>query len=998
MWWNRSPTSDSDAKNTTAEDPSLAESDDGTGLVSKPDLSASPNFSQEEDPSSDPEPSIQRLSDGFLRLEDQEGNPVQGLSILVEENEVFQGWMAIPGRIGSAIYHDSILQEGVAASAVDGLPITEDGNQADLHFVIADGYEPIVEEWNPVTAGDTHRTILTQVDPISVTVQDEDENPIPEAEVWLRWIGETTFNEEGTTLERLQGRHYQEKVITDEKGKAIMTVCFPGASNSLFVRPGDAFASQQVVCASGEDVVITCKSAFTIKGKITIDGKLPDREVQVMAMLPVGDSFFYLESGRAKEEGRYTVQGVLSGYPMVMVQAMGEGLAMQLRHFPGGEPGEVIEMDFDMKPGVGGEILILDAWGEPLPGATVQLVGEGDQRHVYRYETNEEGRCSLPVTLFPGDSFWMDVGFSGTTMRVPEAFVAGEETTLQIPNMARISSVTIPSDLLGETAVTELAWDSQEPSVEGLAVWKSSDALSPNLIAGRGSLTALLSDGRSLAMPAYLEPGSQDAIVFAAETAFLRFQLPENRVASVYLIDQGGNPAYEQEALEGACQLPCWVGGFSLAVYWEGGYLFRSGIQVPSGGLDLGLLGETTMGEVSGFVRLESGAPVGWADLYVTSQDGYHFQENVSDVDGSYYFGWLPLGSYYLYASSDQYHGGAGESRIQEFSISAGQPVIDLDIVMGMVDGELVVEHESNAAGGMEILHVTQSGIQFRDASPAGKTVLPAQTDHGLVGAILAKSEQVQVSSTPVQSGPGSVVLPPFEAQLHEVLVVDEHGTPRFDVILRLELAGFPPTGRLVPGADGILRLSIAGAGPWDLHARDEQGGSHRVSLVQALATGRFEIPRKIPVRTLQVVDQEGKALPFAEAMDQDLRQVFRADREGRIDVPLQQEWVLVDALGFLPLWVKPEDSVVLEMPRVATGLQVVVPEGGSLVSWSHSYSDSTAFHSEAQVFDADRTVGLPLVPFGELNFILWNGEEEQKVMKSVNIDRDDMTITLEAK
>lgn len=988
---------DATSEPTAAEQPVV---DDFNGVEAEPNLgnSTQPGTTAQDNPFPEEEPTIQRMSEGFLRLQDQEGNPVQGRSILVAEDETLQGWMAIPGRIGIAIYSESILQEGLSTPESVGLPITEDGNKADLHFVIAEGYEPIVEAWEPLAAGEIHRTSLAPVEPIFVTVQDEAGAPIPNAEVWLRWIGETTFNEEGTTVERLQGRHYQEKVLTDDEGKALLTVCFQGEANSVFVRPGDAFASQQVVCSSGEEIVVTCQSAFTIKGRITVDGKVPDREVQVMAMLPVGDSFSYLESGRAKEEGNYSVKGVLAGFPTVLVQAMGEGLAMQLRHFPGGKAGEIVEIDFDMKPGVGGEITLLDAWGDPMAGATVQLVGEGDRRHVYQYEANEEGRCSLPVAFLVGDRYWMDVGFSGMTMRLPQAFVAGKNVSLQPENMAKISSVDIAEELLGDTSVTELVWRPLGAGIKGSAVWGHSDQLSPVLIAGRGTLSAKFSDGRTLVMPAFLEAGSQDSLTFEVETASLRFQLPAGRIATIRLYDQLGNFVFGADGLEGSVEIPCWTGDFSLEVYWDGGSQVRPGIHIPSGGLDLGNLSETQTGSVWGVARDEAGNPVGWSDLVLTSQDGYYFQEGATDVDGSYYITGLPLGSYYLFASSDQYHGGAGESRVQQFSITAVEPEISVDIVMGVAEDILVVEHEPANAGGTEIIHVTASGIQLRTASPTGKSELPAQVLPGWVGAVQAKGGQIMVSSAPAQEGPGFVNMPGFVASLRKVKVVDEYGLPRLDMILRLELAGFPPTGRLMPDGDGNLHLSMAGDGPWSLHARDGEGVSHSIPLSRAMETGVFEIPRTLPSRFLQVVDLEGNALSNAEAMDERFLQVFRADREGRIGIPLRHEWVLVDARGHLPLWVDSEQSGDVELPRAVRGIQLVFPAGGNSVSWSHAYSENSGVPTKMDVGDTEGIVTLPPVPYGELDLVLWDVKGEKMLTKSVTVDGDLTTVTMDRK
>ncbi|MGB0952631.1 MAG: hypothetical protein ACPG31_05365 [Planctomycetota bacterium] len=959
------------------------------------ELTPTESVDQADGPSEQP-PSVQRLTDGFLILQDPEENPVQGLSILVEEDDALLGWMAIPGRVGSAIYYESILQEGESKPNTDGLPITEEGNRADLHFAIAEGYEPIVEPWEPIAAGNTHRTTLKPVAPITVTIQDSNGDPIPGAEVWVRWIGELTLNEEGSTVERLQGRHYQEAVITDEKGKATVTVCFQGRANSLFVRPGDAFASQQAVCSDGEDVVITCESAFTIKGKITIDGKLPDREVRLMAMLPVGESFSFLESARSKDEGRYSIGGVLAGYPTLLVQAMGEDLAMQMRHIPGGKPGEIIEIDFDMKPGLGGELQILDSWGNPMPGATVQLVGEGDQRHVYRYEANEEGQLTLPVAFPQGGRYWMELGFSGMSMRLPEPFEGGEKMTLQPVKQARIASVKLPAGLLGEAAIAELKWKSLEPMAGGQAVWSASEEGSPILVAGRGVLSVTLSDGRNYFKNLFLESGSMDSHILEIQASTIRFQMPDGQVGSAYLMDQFGNYLFGGEGLQGSVEIPCWEGTFSLDIYWEDGSLLRPGVRVPASGLDLGQLGLANTGTIWGTVRDEDGNPVGWCDLTYTSQDGYYYQTGESDIDGSFFLQGIPQGSYYLYANSHQYHGGAGESRIQQFAITAAQPEVNLDVIMGVAEGDLVVEHGTGQIGGMEILHVTESGIQFREASPTGASVLPAQRSSGWVGAVHAQGTSVKVASAPAQAGPGTVRLPDFHTALRQVKIVDETGAPHLDMILRIELDGFPPTGRLAPDGNGTLQLSMVGDGLWTLHARDGLGASHVISLHEAMAAGQFVVPREKPTRALMVVDAEGHALSHAEAMDEAMRQVFRANAKGQIDIPLRNDWVVVDARGFLPVWVDSRVVGTVELPKAVSGVTVAIPEKKGRISWSHAFVDRTVFPTEMQLSGDETSIVLPPVAKGELTLTLWSDSGESLTTKTVAVTQDGSAIVLD--
>ena len=996
-WFGPCANSDGDGDSAPPIEPGLDEPPavPNTDSAGNPSDLTSTEVVAQEGGAPEQAPSIQRLTDGFLLLEDPQGNQVQGRSILVAEDETMLGWMAIPGRVGSAIYHESILQEGESIPGTEGLPISEVGNHADLHFVIAEGYEPIVEAWEPIAAGETHRTTLTPVEPIRVRVQNPDGDPIPGAEVWVRWIGELTLNEGGTTLERLHGRHYQEAVITDEKGETTVDVCFPGKANSLFVRPGDAFASQQVVCSSGEEVVITCETAFAIKGKVTIDGQLPDREVRLMAMLPIGESFSFLESARAKEEGRYSIGGVLTGYPTVLVQAMGEDLAMQMRHIPGGEPGEVIEIDFDMKPGLGGELLVNDAWGSPLPGATVQLVGEGDQRHVYLYEANEGGKVTLPVAFPLESQYWMELGFSGMTMRLPEDFQAGDELVLQARNQARITSVQLTPDLLGEASLSNLIWRSREPMAGGEASWESSTETSPVLVAGRGSLTATLSDGRQFTMGTYLEPGSQDPLVFDVQPAILRFQVPDGIVVSVYLFDQLGNYLFGGEGLEGPVEVPCWEGEFSLGIYWEDGSFIRPGIHVPSEGRDLGMLGLGNAGAVYGTVRDEAGSPIGWCDVVISSHDGYYYFDGVSDLDGSYFMGGLPLGEYYLYASSHTYHGGEGESRIQQFAITAAEPEVHLEVVMGAAEGHLSVRHETGPVGGMEILLVTPSGVQFREASPTGTSQLPAQPMPGWVGAVHAQGTNVRVSSAPVQAGPGAVVLPEFSSQFREVKVVDEHGAPRLDMILRIELAGNPPTGRLAPDGDGALHFSVTGDGPLALYARDGLGMSHTIPLDEAMAVGRFVVPRELPSRLIHVVDTTGKAIPRARAMDDGLQDVFRADHEGQILVPVKYDWMIVDARGFLPVWVGPDHQGVVDLPPARAGVKLVLPEGGASLTLDYLHAERSAVATEIRLSSAQREVILPPIPLGEIRVTLLNEGQEGIYAKTFLVDDEIMVLTM---
>jgi len=914
-----------------------------------------------------------------LRITDAEGNPVAGRVEFIQADESFLNYFSSLARLGSAIYFDSIVQEGMTELA-DGLfNLSAAGNQADFLVVLAPGFTPHLEEWEPLSPGKDFELTLSKAKAISITVLTQNGQPIKDAEVWYRWTGIFDQNENAPLVDRFRTRFFQESVITDPNGLAVVTSSFPEWSTEIFVRPGDLWATVVQTVEAGSSVVIRCPNAFMVKGSVSVAGKPPDTEVQMKVTIHQGDQYWLLESGRAKEEGKYQITGIPSGYPAYQIEAQGNGFANQTKTIFAPKPGETIALDFAMEQGFGGSIQLIDSWGMPLPNARLKLVAEGNRNSMYGYDSDDAGQVSLPPDFQKNETWLLNLRLGEELyLRLNKPFVVGESTEITVPNLAKISAVEIPQEILTDATIESVRWSGKSSQSWGAAWWSPESAETTLLASGSADLAIQLSDGRKIHQPIVLAPGSEGPVIVDRAPCTLRFALPTDTPASVTLSNQDGIVVFEREEVSGPISVPLWQGNYALVVLWPETSREVPLISLDQEDVDLGLIKPLPSGYIEGLVQDSRGAPVQWADVRLTSTNGYNSQSWTTDVDGAFFFYDIPLGKYYLLCDTAQTHGIHSSTLIQEIDVTANQleQQVTLDLVTDEKERVKLSCASLWAHNSIAILasHPTSTHATI---DSHGQASLSSQSDPAWLGVAQILDGEILAQAMPIAAGPGDFTLPSAAMRTSNIHFIDELGQPWQHLLIRLELNGHPLTRRPTLDVSGSLKVRSDASAPWSLQIVSPSGQIFRFDLAALQSDETLTIPSKMRGHEVTVRNEDGKALPWPTVQLLHDSSSFPSDKNGRITLPENlTQAVVVSADGYLPCIVRNSSGKTITLPQRLDGIQMRLPNDATKILWTNHSGYESLWENQAVGSSGSNPIMLPPMAAGRFTFYAYNLQE----------------------
>lgn len=926
---------------------------------------------------------------GKLRLVGPGGENVGGRVELVKVNETFTSHFSTMARIGIALYYDSIVQEAEVAEADGTLAITREGNAADFVIVFAPGYTPLLEKWLPVLAGQEQVVELTPSQPITVTVLTSAGQPIQDAEVWYRWAGIFDQNESAPLVDRFRTRFFQEKAITDTAGQVVLTSTFPEWETELFVRPGDFWATVVQQVEAGTAIEIRCPDAFLLQGAVTVNGKTPETEVQLKVTVHEGDQYWMLESGRAKEEGRYKITGIPAGYPAYQVEAMGEGFANLTKDFFSPKPGDVIAIDFAMQKGYGGSLLLKDPWGQPIPAGRIKFVAEGERNHIYGYNSDTNGVVELSVSFPKGETWWLNLRLGDDLfLRLPEPFEPGSTMEVTVPNLARITDFEIPEKLLGGATLEQVTWSGKSSQSWGTASWKPKEGASPFLASGSAHLAFTLSDGRQLQQAVVLAPGEQGRVVVDCLPTTLRFELPDSPPASVTLSTQDGKTVFDQEELAGQVSIPLTQGRYALVIFWPDASREIPLLHLNQTEVDLGKLHASATGYIEGLVQDSDGNPVQWADVHLTSTHGYSTQAWRTDTDGFFGFFDVPLGQYYILCDTGASYGSQSSTSIQNITVTENhlEQQVTIQIPSGAQDRVRLLCDRDWSFNTQAIL-ATVASSSHAPVKSAGQTPLPAQTKSGWLGAAQILDGSVRAQAMEVPAGGGEYSLPAAAGRTSTLHFVDEFQQPWDHLLLRLELLGHPMTRRPTLDSNGTLFLTANAAAPWSLQVCAPNG---QIETLDLAALGNDEtiiIARETRGRAVVVKNESGNPIPWPSLQSADGSAVFPSDKDGRAVIPdSYRDAFVVSAPGYLACWFINSQAEAIVLPQRMDGVQLHLPKGATQLVWTSEAAFDSLWSNSVEVAAGEATASLPPMHAGRFQFTAFAADGTQLAERTFTV------------
>ncbi len=944
-------------------------------------------------------PELERAATvGQLRLEGPGGEAVYGFVQLIEANQTFLDYMASMARIGEALYYDSILQEAELTESAPTLAITSEANQADFVIVSAPGYAPYLDAWKPI-ADDEEKTLqLELAKPIAVTVLTADGQPIQDAEVWYRWRGIFDQNEKAPLLDRFRPRFFQDVVVTDAQGKAVITSTFPEDANELFVRPGDLWATQVVTGVAGKPIEIRCPDAFMITGTVLANGKPPEQEVFLKVTIHRGDQYWIMEGGRVKEEGKYKVTGIATGYPTYSIEALGQGYASVTREILSPAPGSTVHLDFALEQGCGGTIQIQDPWGHPIANGRIKFVAEGERNHMYGYNTQADGKVILPNCFSKHDNWWLNLRIGDNLyFRLPNLYHCGDSVSITLPNLAKITGIRIANALLGDATVKHVRWQGRSSQS-----WGTVDGLPSNeqpllVASGAGSLQITLSDGRSFQQNLTLTPGWLGAVELSCQPATLRMELPADPPAYVEITDQNNALVFAQENLSGPVSIPLWRGNFGMVVIWPEQTREIPLISIRKQVLDLGKIEAANDGLVHGIVKDSNNQPVQWANLYLTSSNGFSSQNFITEEDGAFSFQNVPLGAYYLLCDTADSHGLEGTTWMQSLNLTADAPEKDLVVQLPVGEShQVAVETDLSWGCNAFAILATPSASAHAPIRSQGPTYLAAQAQNGWLGVAQILDGQTRAQAIEIPAGSGNYQMPAASFRHLDISFVDEQEQAWDSLLLRLQLFGHPCTRRLTLDSNGHLQLEVDRVAPWSIQVAAPSGLVRNYALAELEEHQTLVIPRAEEGSELAVINESGRPIPWPVLQSVDGAVVIPSNAKGFARIPDDyQRPLVISAPGYMPSWLENPHQSTAVLPQRLDHIQVQVPTNTTKLQWQTNSPIVSLWQPEMPVRPGQTTVSLPPFHPAHFTFTAYDANGALLATTEASISKNGQTVVM---
>ena len=919
-----------------------------------------------------------------IRFHDTEGNPVEAHVVGIEFTEALENRLHEGYRMGRSLWGDSVRLEG-ATDAGTGVFHFASDSKVDFFMAFSDGHAPAVFEWRRGMRREGMAFELHPVDPISVTVLDANGEGIEGAEVWIRPYEMPDMDPTSPPIAFLEAFFFQEVHATGADGRATLPRCLIGVSNEAFVIPGESFAAEIVdSLAPGHSVTVRAEPGCILSGNVAFPpGSRRPVTVRIGAVLE--GKWFGVGGTSVREDGSYSIQNISADFPALAVACVGPGYASQKDFIVRPEAGRHYSMDFELDPGVGGELTLLTGWGEPICSATLKLLqGPGDTL-PFDFQTATDGRVTIPEILPVDRPVSMRIDFAaGWSLFADEPLRGGKDQNLEVPGLARVAHINLPQELRGESKFAWVYWLPEGLQLQGYPAWQLDEAPSPIIPAGYGVRSIEFDDGRAFEIRTTI-PSVPDALIdFSVELTSLKFQIPHDRPSQVSLYTATGTPVYWKEAVTGTVEVPCQVGSYQLTISSKHGVRRYPGLELPPEGLDLGLLEGRDTASIGGKVLDQRGLPLPSVHVILADSALYDYWETYSGQDGAFLFEDLPAGLYYLRIQSEESYGSKGLLSQQEVSVRPGEALGPLEVTL---QGAQAVEGTFSPGGlpSPRAFVVDSSGLVSAGVNPDGHFSLPAPQVPGWLGVCSSRLGESWLVGTWIPAGPGSHHFGSDWVDL-TIQVEDELGIPWTGLVTRLELDGLAIPARVSLDGDGRLLLHAHPGLPLVLSCRRPGGTEARWVLDPTVGAVTLKLARQEPSRSFSVVGEGGKVLTGAVIQSKDGRQTLRPGGFGLFKIPADWErGAVASAEGFFGREV-PSDSGRIQLPEALSNIRIQVT-GVEVESLAWTSLNAILAEGEASGHAKPQGNGvwvLPHVPQGGIRLTLCatNGEKTEKIME----------------
>jgi hypothetical protein len=865
------------------------------------------------------------LLEAIIQLIDPAGNQVEGQVWLINKSSSLIERTSVGHFVFTSLWGDDLLAEDRTANGRVSFPLTTYSHKANLIAVIgAPGFAPRAVELNQGTFSAT--VTLAPVAMIQMRVVDTDGAPVVGAYCWQR---PSSYSDDSfhTWIQNFEAQCFGSQIITENDGVALFPTPYAGEKNTFQVTPTNGLAGGTVSgIAPGSEIVMECKPGFAASG-IVADAEtgFPIANASVMFNVESAANSQTILSYRTLTDGSYRVEALPANASVVTVNVVAAEYADATFHILKSESAPLVLHDFLLTPAKGVELQLLTSWQEPIEGANVRL-----RRGRYQWEspfirTNEKGVANFPAILAQDSTFELLIQVGGFFWAQPDHKVRpGSTETVVIPNLSRIESIKIESELPEGFLPKKVLWAATANENQGTVKWNFGSP-SPLLPCGFGHLSLVSEQGLHLESTPTLPQGITKQLAFNYSPCQLNFKWMGPGEAVVTVASRSGEWVINEEAFPpGVVSLDLWQGIFSLTVEHEGGIRRWVNLTLDSDSLDLGVVESTDGAATFGVVRDDRGNPL--EDVFVAlfaSDQGYSIQ-GYTDVNGEFSLeGGVP-GSHFLVSSGSNAYGGDFHESVQEVFLRPHSGYGPLEIILARNADSLTGKVIPSPPFGTSAILTGQGATAQIDLTPEDEFRLPVPNAGGWLGALALQRGLVYFAASEVSEGVQHLNLA-GPASSHTVRIVDENGRAWNNLIVYAYPNGSLATGYAVPNADGTLRLDVNPGLPLNLQFRLPSGRAIIKSIDELLASDTLVLTRNASEVMVTVIDESGVPIQMAAALHYGVGDAFQADGYGRLKLPQTDadHPYLLEAPGHLGVWDDATASRTVVLPTMLFDLSL---------------------------------------------------------------------------
>ncbi len=914
-------------------------------------------------------------------VQSAEGSPVNARIRLIRRDNRLDLFLAEGTRLGRRLWGDHLVAE---YSSLDGeltLEIAGSFSNDELALLAdAPGFAPACI---PVKTTEPLAFVLHPIKPVQVRVISPDQQPVANAQCWLRG----TLPEEllsGSWTEALQHLGVVAYAETDHMGMATLSTCLPTPTNTLQVTPPPGLAAgSYLFVAPGTEIEVVCVASFSVRGTVhdDVSGK-PIGSAAVLASVHDTSGARAVATTLTENDGSFRFEDLPTGVPTIWIRAQAEGYAPEEQILLSPSPGAHHDLDISLKPAAGAEIRVLTSWGDPIPNVQLFLRKSRLGEATIDFVSNEDGRITIPPLLAQGTPYQAVMTIGGFYALGPEPVFAGGSVEEIIPRLTIVEKVTLPKELPENLKPIRLGWESVQEARSGVVSWSVGQA-PPILPSGPGVWRLQTASG-FIQVPDNLPEGTVEEVTLPLQPASLSMTFPEGGAKSVKLTGLFDEVLADfKNVPEGPLEIKTVAGVYQLYVEGPESYRTFYHVEVPASGRDLGPIAFGEFSWISGTVSMQDGTPLADFSVDVMGVGGAAGWTFTTDENGYFETSGLAPGTYLLVVTGDQTYGMHAVETTAEVFLSASQHIGPLEF-HPLIEGEaLVVEHPTPVPDAALCWLFGPSLNSTLSMPPNGMTRFPVPQYSAWLGMAWLREGYILFGGSEIGPGTKKALLSPPKRS-HDIQIVSDDGKPRADFNVLIFVNGVPLPYAAFPDAEGRFHLEVDPELPCNIQFREPNGRATVVSLQDLLALSTFVLPLAPPELTLTIQDSEGRPVPHAVAMRYGVGDVYQADGYGKIQAPVPDEAhpIYVRAPGFIGQWASGNSDETLTLAWVIFDATLSFAADDDLAARAASVKitpldqgQRSAFPEfvEASVFK--RSVSLPPLPDGQLRITLLDAD-----------------------